>query len=194
MLFFSNIQHILSLYPFICSSVQRSMPLLDYLTYFTFFGDLHVVQKRIRQRWWCEGWKLSLDRWKQIHVHIRATLSPSLFTHFSLSRQHPQGALISKFCLGFISVHISCVNVLSLFCHYMYFLLHVSSVPFQQIIKKRESSSINIAPVSFFFLLLSLWESGDWACAESLLLIFYISACLHVFLSQRVCLCGHICL
>lgn len=107
--------------------------------------------------------------------------------------EDPPGAFISYFCWGFITVRSH------IFISFHFFLpIHVFPAAccicsFQQNIRKRESSSINIAPVfffGFFFVFLSLWESGDWACAESLSLIFCASACLDVRPCQWVYLCS----
>lgn len=116
--------------------------------------------------------------------------SPSRF-HFSQSsrQQHLPGQVLFRFRpVARVSYY---VNIPSLFLPARRFLLlYLSSVPCQQIIKKRESSSINIAPVFLFLFFFSssqipslwLWEYGG--CAESPSLTFRTSACLHVFSSS----------
>lgn len=52
-----------------------------------------------------------------------------------------------------------------------------TSHPFQSNIRKQDSSSKNIAPVFSSSFSLRLRESGGRACAESLSLVFCVSAC-----------------
>lgn len=119
--------------------------------------------------------------------------SPSRF-HFSQSsrQQHPPGQVLFRFRpVARVSYY---VNIPSLFLPARRFLLlYLSSVPCQQIIKKRESSSINIAPVFLFFFFPKFPPSGCESTAAVLNHCRLLSAHQHVcmfFLLRRVYLCG----
>ena len=121
----------------------------------------------------------------QVKAKTSTTARAARF-HFSPSscQQHPPGQVLFRFHpLARVSYY---VNILSLFLPARCFLLvRVSSVPCQQIIKKRESSSINIAPVFLFFFFFSSPRFPPSGCESTAAVLNH---CCLLSTYQHVCL------